>query len=165
MKAALQQLEACQVEGQQQKNEIHQLTAKVEFKDGEVNNLKLQLSTVNAELHKVQTTSSAHIETLRKQIARFEESMNAVQSDKDSLQVQLSELRAEYENYKIRATSVLKKQKTEGQSSTIATKEPVDGLNTDQIEREMLQRIVEALKTKIGELELVPSYLHIINWL
>lgn len=72
---------------------------------------------------------------------------------KDSLQSELSELRAEYENYKIRATSVLKKQKTEAQPSATSSKETADDFNTDQVEREMLQRVVEALKGKIAELE------------
>lgn len=152
------QMDSVQNEVQQQRIEIRQLTAKSQSKESEVDNLKLQLSAVNAELHKVQTTSALHIETLRKQVATFEESAATEQAAKNSLQLQLSELRAEYENYKIRATSVLKKQKTEGQPLATSTKEAADGFNTDQVEREMLQRVVEALKAKITELELVIIY-------
>jgi hypothetical protein len=47
----------------------------------------------------------------------------------------------------------LKKQKTEAQPSVISSKEAADDFNTDQVEREMLQRVVEALKAKIAELE------------
>jgi hypothetical protein len=47
----------------------------------------------------------------------------------------------------------LKKQKTEAQPSATSSKETADDFNTDQVEREMLQRVVEALKGKIAELE------------
>jgi chromosome segregation ATPase len=147
------ELDSIQNELQQQRTEIRHVTAKAESKENEVDNLKLQLSTVNAELHKIQTGSSLHIETLRKQVAALEEATGAEKMAKDSLQSELSELRAEYENYKIRATSVLKKQKTEAQPSATSSKETADDFNTDQVEREMLQRVVEALKGKIAELE------------
>lgn len=145
------ELDSIQNELQQQRTEIRHVIAKAESKENEVDNLKLQLSTVNAELHKIQTGSSLLIETLRKQVAALEEATAAEKMAKDSLQSELSELRAEYENYKIRATSVLKKQKTE--PSATSSKEAADDFNTDQVEREMLQRVVEALKGKIAELE------------
>ncbi|EFX90403.1 hypothetical protein DAPPUDRAFT_219999 [Daphnia pulex] len=147
------ELDSIQNELQQQRTEIRHVTAKAESKENEVDNLKLQLSTVNAELHKLQTGSSLLIETLRKHVAALEEATAAEKMAKDSLQSELSELRAEYENYKIRATSVLKKQKTEAQPSATSSKEAADDFNTDQVEREMLQRVVEALKGKIAELE------------
>ena len=154
------QLDSCQTEVQQQRIEIRQLTAKSQLKESEVDNLKLQLSTANAELHRIQTASALHLEALRKQVATLEESAAADQIAKDSFQMQLSELRADYENYKIRAMSVLKKKTTEGQPPT-STKEATDDFNTDQVEREMLQRVVEALKSKITDLELVIIYLFI----
>ncbi len=147
------ELDSIQNELQHQRTEIRHVTAKAESKENEVDNLKLQLSTVNAELHKLQTGSSLHIETLRKQVAALEEAAVSEKMAKDNLQSELSELRAEYESYKIRATSVLKKQKTEAQPSTTSSKEAADDFNTDQVEREMLQRVVEALKGKIAELE------------
>lgn len=147
------ELDQVQNELQQQKTENRHVTAKAESKENEIDNAKLQLSKINAEFHKLQTGSAHHIETLRKQVVVLEESAAAEKTTKDLLQSELSELRAEYENYKIRATSVLKKQKTEAQPSVISSKEAADDFNTDQVEREMLQRVVEALKAKIAELE------------
>ncbi|KAI9555719.1 hypothetical protein GHT06_018234 [Daphnia sinensis] len=147
------QLDSCQSELLQQRTEIRHVIARAESKENEVDNLKLQLSTVNAELHKVQTGSAIVIETLRKQLVALEESAATEKVTRDNLHLELSELRAEYDNYKIRATSVLKKQKTEANPASLSSKEAVNDLNTDQVEREMLQRVVDALKTKIAELE------------
>lgn len=152
------QLDSCQSELLQQRTEIRHLIARAESKENEVDNLKLQLSTVNSELHKVQTGSAIVIETLRKQLVVLEESAAAEKVTRDNLHLELSDLRSEYENYKIRATSVLKKQKTEANPASMSSKEAVDDFNTDHVEREMLQRVVEALKTKIAELELVVIY-------
>uniref|UniRef100_A0A0P5CW96 GRIP and coiled-coil domain-containing protein n=1 Tax=Daphnia magna TaxID=35525 RepID=A0A0P5CW96_9CRUS len=147
------QLDSCQSELLQQRTEIRHVIARAESKENEVDNLKLQLSTVNTELHKVQTGSAILIETLRKQLVALEESAATEKVTRDNLHLELSELRAEYDNYKIRATSVLKKQKTEANPASLSSKEAVNVLNTDQVEREMLQRVVEALKTKIAEIE------------
>lgn len=80
----------------------------------------------------------------------------AEQSAKEKLERELSELQSEYEKYKRRATSILKKQ-SEGRSSCPPGGQPEsvkgDDFNTDQVEREMLQRVVDALKIKITELE------------
>lgn len=146
------QLDASQSEVKQQRIEIRTVTEKAESKESEVDNLKIKLSEINSELHKIQTTSALHIDALRKQILALEESLTFEKAAKDSLQLEFSELRAEYENYKIRAMSVLKKKKTEEQPC-LSSKETVDDLNTDQVEREMLQRVVDALKAKITELE------------
>lgn len=147
------QLDASQSEVKQQRMEIRAVTEKAESKENEVDNLKIKLSEINSELHKIQTTSALHIDLLRKQILALEELLTFEKAAKDSLQLECSELRAEYENYKIRAMSVLKKKKTEEQPLGLSSKETVDDLNTDQVEREMLQRVVDALKAKIAELE------------
>ncbi|KZS15205.1 putative GRIP and coiled-coil domain-containing protein 2 [Daphnia magna] len=148
------QLDSCQSELLQQRTEIRHVIARAESKENEVDNLKLQLSTVTTELHKVQTGSAILIETLRKQLVALEESAATEKVTRDNLHLELSELRAEYDNYKIRATSVLKKQKTEANPASLSSKEAVNVLNTDQVEREMLQRVVEALKTKIAEIDI-----------
>ena len=72
------------------------------------------------------------------------------EKEKDSFKSQLSELQTEFENYKIRVTSAFKKQKTE---ATVQPNQDPDNFNTNQVEREMLQRLVDALKLKISELE------------
>lgn len=135
------------------RTETRSLTGRVELKESELDNLKVQLSSTSSDLHKIQTSSSAQIEGLRKQIASLEESLVSERGSKSSIELQYSELRSEFENYKIRATSVLKKKQTEEKSLPKSGKDGVDDLNTDQVEREMLQRVVEALKAKIVELE------------
>lgn len=75
------------------------------------------------------------------------------EKEKKKMECQLSELRTDYENYKIRATSVLKKQKTEAHAP--ASNELSNNFNTDKVECEMLQRLVDALKLKVSELEYV----------
>lgn len=87
------------------------------------------------------------------QLRVLEETTAMERETKEKLQRDLSELQSEFEAYKRRATSLLKKQ-TETSScnaTTVASK--TDEFNTDQVEREMLQRVVEALKSKITELE------------
>lgn len=91
------------------------------------------------------------------QVAALEDATAVERTTNESLKVRFSELQAEYDSYKIRATSVLKKQKTEGHSSVTTQKEGNGDFNTDQVEREMLQRVVEALKAKITELEYIIS--------
>ena len=78
--------------------------------------------------------------------------MSVELSEKSCLSVRLAEMQKEFESYKVRATSVLKK-KTEGQQETNGSQEVTNGLNTEKVEREMLQRVVDALKVKIAELE------------
>ena len=73
------------------------------------------------------------------------------EKEKKMFECHLGELRSEYENYKIRATSVFKKQKTEGQAP--AQHELSNNFNTDKVECDMLQRLVDALKLKISQLE------------
>lgn len=151
--AVQSQLATSQQEVAQHRVEMRSITEKTESKEREVENLKIQLSQVNSELHKFQTASTLHLETLRKQVSALEESLATEKATKDSIQREYSELRVEYENYKIRALSVLKKKKTEEQPLAASAKETVDDYNTDHVEREMLQRVVEALKVKIAELE------------
>lgn len=151
--AVQSQLATSQQEVAQHRVEMRSITEKTESKEREVENLKIQLSQVNSELHKFHTASTLHLETLRKQVSALEESLATEKATKDSIQSEYSELRVEYENYKIRALSVLKKKKTEEQPLTASAKETVDDYNTDHVEREMLQRVVEALKVKIAELE------------
>jgi len=86
-------------------------------------------------------------------VTTLEARVSLEEKEKRNLESQLSELRADYENYKIRATSVFKKQKTEAQVPS--THEPTNEFNTDKVECEMLQRLVDALKLKISELEYV----------
>ena len=88
-------------------------------------------------------------------MAALEDAITVERTANESLKVYFSELQAEYDSYKIRATSVLKKQKTEGYTSSTSPKEGNGDFNTDQVEREMLQRVVEALKAKITELEYI----------
>lgn len=88
-------------------------------------------------------------------MAALEDAITVERTANESLKVYFSELQAEYDSYKIRATSVLKKQKTEGHTSSTSPKEGNGDFNTDQVEREMLQRVVEALKAKITELEYI----------
>lgn len=83
----------------------------------------------------------------------MEQQLATEQKTKGTLELHLAELQSEFESYKVRATSVLKKAKTEVQSSASNSKETSNDVYTEQVEREMLQRVVEALKMKVSELE------------
>lgn len=147
------QLGTAQSELETRRGETRTLTDKIESKESQLDQLKVELSSANSDLHKIQTSSALQIESLRKQVVLLEDSIGIEKSNKTSIEQQYSELRAEFENYKIRATSVLKKRQTEEKSSSKAVKGSADDFDTDQVEREMLQRVVEALKAKIVELE------------
>ena len=83
----------------------------------------------------------------------LEEKLATERKTKETIELHLEELRNEYESYKVRAASVLKKAKTEVQSSVNTPKDSSDDAYTEQVEREMLRKVVEALKEKVAELE------------
>jgi len=87
------------------------------------------------------------------QLGVLEETTAVERETKEKLQRDLSEIQSEFEAYKRRATSLLKKQTETSSNNGTPVASKTDEFNTDQVEREMLQRVVEALKSKITELE------------
>lgn len=157
------QFDISREENSKNEEEIRELSSKAESRGNHIDSLKMELSVLNTNLQKLSNESNIHQDSLKKQVGTLEARVSLEEKEKKTLESQLSELRADYENYKIRATSVFKKQKTE--AHVPPSQESPNDFNTDKVECEMLQRLVDALKLKISELEsnLLLSQSEIVN--
>ncbi|XP_070173480.1 GRIP and coiled-coil domain-containing protein 2-like [Littorina saxatilis] len=127
----------------EQKSVDLELRGQMEGLNQQVEDYKVQmgeLGSTNQRLQeKLRSLSDSHQRTIRS----LESRVTALTDDLEVTRTELKAVHAEYDSYKVRAHSVLSKQKTRSPADTVS--------DMEKLERQRLESAVQQLKTKLQE--------------
>ncbi|XP_068185437.1 GRIP and coiled-coil domain-containing protein 2 [Antennarius striatus] len=119
------------------------LKGELEGNQQHLESLKIEVSELTAECHRLQGQLKAALEQQQRTDSSLKRRIDSLQQERDTAKAELMATASEFESYKVRVHNVLKQQKTKNSSQTDA--------DSGKFEREQLTQQVKQLRSRLAE--------------